>query len=149
MKEKSIQKDSGVLMHYTLRLHDDSIADSSIDHDKPAYFKMGENYISEEFERQLLGMKVKEKKRIYLQPIDAFGEVQEQLIYAIPRGKFGHIDNIEVDTIVAFTFPDQEERAGIIRQVSDEIVVVDFNHPLAGQSVMFDVDIVDIDPDIH
>lgn len=147
MKEKTIQKDSEVLMHYTLRLHDDSIADSSLDHDRPVYLKMGEEHISEEFERQLLGLKVKDKKRIYLQPIDAFGEIQEQLIYALPRDKFNQLENLEVGTIVAFTFPQQGEQPGIIRQISDNIIIVDFNHPLAGQSVMYDVDIVDIDPE--
>lgn len=145
MKDQIIKEDSRVLMHYTLRLPDDSIADSSLDHDKPAFFEMGEDYISPEFERQLLGMKVGEKKRIYLNAVDAFGEVQEQLIYALPREKFTHLDNIEEGTIVAFTFPNQEEQPGVVRQMSEGIVVVDFNHPLAGQNLMFDVQIVGID----
>ena len=61
MTEKIIKEDSRVVMHYTLRLRDDSIADSSLDHDKPSFFVMGEDYISPEFERQLLGMKKGEK----------------------------------------------------------------------------------------
>lgn len=145
MIEKIIKEDSQVVMHYTLRLQDDSIADSSLDHDKPSFFVMGEDYISPEFERQLLGMKKGEKKRIYLNAMDAFGEVQEQLIYALPREKFSHLDPIEEGMIVAFTFPNQGEQAGIIRQVNEGLVVVDFNHPLAGQNLMFDVQIVEVE----
>src|SRR3990167_4049502 len=143
MTEKIIKEDSRVVMHYTLRLRDDSIADSSLDHDKPSFFVMGEDYISPEFERQLLGMKKGEKKRIYLNAVDAFGEVLEQLIYALPREKFSHLDHIEEGAIIAFTFPNQGEQAGIIRQVNEGLVVVDFNHPLAGQNLMFDVQIVE------
>lgn len=146
MKEKIVKEDSEVVMHYTLHLEDGSVADSSLDYDKPAYFKMGEGNISEEFERQLLGLKVHDKKRIYLNAIDAFGEVMDQLIYAVPKDKFEHIQDLEVGSIIEFSFPNQEERPGIIRQISDNIIVVDFNHPLAGKNLMFDVQIVDIDP---
>ena len=144
MTDKKIEVNSIVIMHYTLRLEDDSVADSTLDEDKPAIFQMGAGHISEAFEQQLLGLKVNDKKRITLKPQEAFGMPLEENIYTVPSSRFDNINDLSVGSIVAFSQGEHGEIPGIIRGISDGLVVVDFNHPLAGRQVTFDVQIVEI-----
>jgi len=131
-------------MHYTLRLKDESVADSSLDEGKPGKFTIGEKHISQAFEKALIGLKAGDKKRIELKAEDAFGMPDEKNIYTVPREKFGTEEKLEVGMIMAFDLPDGGETSGVIRQFDEGLVVVDFNHPLAGQDVFFDVEIVEV-----
>lgn len=144
MKDKRINPNSIVFMHYTLRLEDGSVADSSLDAGQPVQFVMGEEYISEAFEAALLGLRVNDKKHVHLAAKDAFGEVDEIKIANLPITQFSNFDELEVDTVMEFTNPNGGVSLGIIRRVMDNLVTVDFNHPLAGHDVDFDVQIVDI-----
>jgi FKBP-type peptidyl-prolyl cis-trans isomerase SlpA len=145
--KKVIGPESLVLMHYTLRLADESVADSTLDDDKPAMFQIGAGHISEAFEQQLIGMTVDEKKRVRLKPEDAFGYPIEENIYTVPSKRFDNLEKLEEGMIVGFAQPDGQEVPGVIRSVTDGLVIVDFNHPLAGQEVIFDLQIVNIDPE--
>jgi FKBP-type peptidyl-prolyl cis-trans isomerase SlpA len=141
---KKIEANSTVQMHYTTRLQDGSVADSSLDDNKPGQFVMGEGHISPAFEEALLGMAVGDKKRVDLKTEDAFGMPDTKQVYMIPREKFAADQALEVGMIMAFDLPSGEETSGIIRQFDDGLVTVDFNHPLAGRDVTFDVEIVSI-----
>ena len=89
-------------------------------------------------------LKAGDKKRIELKAEDAFGMPDEKNIYTVPREKFGTEEKLEVGMIMAFDLPDGGETSGVIRQFDEGLVVVDFNHPLAGQDVFFDVEIVEV-----
>ena len=62
------------------------------------------------------------------------------------RSRFGADLNVEEGMILAFSQPDGTEIPGIIRSAAGDSVTVDFNHPLAGQTVIFDVEIIDVKP---
>src|SRR3990167_3166344 len=146
VSDKIIEPNSLVMMHYTLRLEDGSIADSTLDAGQPAILQIGAGHISQAFEQQLMGLTVHDKKRICLKPEDAYGLPIEENIYTVPTSRFGNISELEVGSIVAFTHPaSEEEIPGIIRSVTEGLIIVDFNHPLAGHTVLFDVQIVDVD----
>ena len=117
-----IGSDSEVILHFDLKLEDGSAADSTRVNNKPAKMVMGDGSLTPNFEACLLGLQKGEKKSFTLAANDAFQE----------------------GAILAFSQPDGSEIPGIIRSVAGDSITVDFNHPLAGQTVIFDVEIVDV-----
>ncbi|WP_405054130.1 FKBP-type peptidyl-prolyl cis-trans isomerase [Thalassotalea nanhaiensis] len=140
---KTIVADSSILMHITMKLSDGSAADSTKVNNKPAKVNMGDQSLSPAFEQQLLGLSQGDSKEFTLAAKDAFGDVNPENIHYLDRQKFNSETPAEVGSIVTFTQPGGEI-PGIIREVNDLSVTVDFNHPLAGQDITFAVDVVDI-----
>lgn len=142
----AIAQGSQVLMHFTITLADGSVADSTELQGKPAKLVIGDGSLTDNFERCIVGLKSGDKSKFELQPEDAFGTSNPDNIYYLDRSKFTDIKP-EVGLIVSFTQPDGAELPGVIRDVVGDSVTVDFNHPLAGQVVTFDVEILQIDKD--
>ncbi|USD64834.1 FKBP-type peptidyl-prolyl cis-trans isomerase [Vibrio sp. SCSIO 43136] len=140
-----ITDSSTVTLHFTIKLKDDSVADSTHSMGKPAQFKMGDGSLSENFEKCLIGLSLGDNKSIELMADDAFGQPNPDNIHHMDRSKFLGQDQVEVGTIMAFTGKDGMEIPGIITELSGESVTVDFNHPLAGQDVTFDVEILAVE----
>jgi FKBP-type peptidyl-prolyl cis-trans isomerase SlpA len=105
---------------------------------------MGDGSLTPNFEACLLGLKKGDKKAFTLEANDAFGEPNPNNMHYMDRSRFGSDLSIEEGMILAFAQPDGSEIPGIIRSVAGDSVTVDFNHPLAGQTVVFDVEIVDV-----
>ncbi|TMP37994.1 FKBP-type peptidyl-prolyl cis-trans isomerase [Pseudoalteromonas rubra] len=144
MSEQIIGPQSEVLFHFSIKLSDGSAADSTKVHDKPAKLFMGDGSLTENFEKCLLGLRSGDSKSFELEPQDAFGMPNPDNIYYVDRSKFGTETPAEVGSIIAFTQPDGTELPGLIREVAGDSVTVDFNHPLAGQKVTFEVDILEV-----
>lgn len=144
--ETMIQPGSEVQMHFSIKLKDGSIADSTRDHGKPACFKMGDGNVLDKVERALIGMKVGEKKKISLSPDEGFGEANPNNLHWLPKAQFPQDIKLEEGLIMGFTQPNGVELPGIIREIKDENVLVDFNHPLCGQTLIFDLEIIAINP---
>jgi FKBP-type peptidyl-prolyl cis-trans isomerase SlpA len=139
-----ISPNSTVTLHFDLRLKDGSIAESTKDF-KPMQFQMGMGVFSEKFEAKLLGLQAGDKSKIMLMPEDAFGEPHPANIFQVPADKFKGMDKVEVGSIFLFTQPSGQEIPGIIRAIENNEITVDFNHPLAGQVVLFDIEIIKVD----
>jgi len=131
-------------MHFDIRLKDGSIADSTRNIGKPIDFKIGDGTFSPKLEEQLLGLEVGGKAKIMLMPEDAFGEVHPANIFQVPADKFNSMEGLEIGAIFSFTQPSGQEIPGIIRAIDENEVTVDFNHPLSGQVILFDVEIIEI-----
>ena len=144
MTEQVIGSNSEVVFHFSIKLSDGSAADSSKVHNKPAKLVMGDGSLTENFEKCLFGLKAGDNKSFQLAPEDAFGLPNPDNIYYLDRSKFGVDVPPEVGTIVAFTQQDGTELPGLIRDVAGDSVTVDFNHPLAGQELTFDVEIIEV-----
>lgn len=140
-----IKENSEVLMHFAIKLEDGSVADSTQAVGKPAKFRMGDGSLTENFEKCLLGLVAGEKSSFELEPEDAFGQPNPDNIHHVDLSKFGADAPAEVGTIIAFAGPDGQDIPGIITEVVGDSVTVDFNHPLAGQRVTFDVEVVTIE----
>ncbi|NOJ20152.1 FKBP-type peptidyl-prolyl cis-trans isomerase [Vibrio jasicida] len=139
----TINQDSAVTLHFTIKMQDGSVADSTHNMGKPAKFIMGDGSLSENFEQCLLGLQVGEQKAIELKAADAFGMPNPDHIHHMDRTKF--VGEVEVGTIMAFSGPDGMEIPGIITEIAGDSVTVDFNHPLAGQDVTFEVEILSVE----
>lgn len=141
----TINQDSAVTLHFTIKMQDGSVADSTHNMGKPAKFVMGDGSLSENFEQCLLGLQVGEEKAIELKAADAFGMPNPDHIHHMHRTKFVGEAEVEVGTIMAFSGPDGMEIPGIITEIAGDSVTVDFNHPLAGQDVTFEVEILSVE----
>ncbi|WP_440053615.1 FKBP-type peptidyl-prolyl cis-trans isomerase [Pseudoalteromonas sp. T1lg65] len=144
MSEQVIGANSEVLFHFSIKLSDGSAADSTKVHNKPAKLFMGDGSLTENFEKCLLGLKSGDEKAFELEPEDAFGQPNPDNIYYVDKSKFGVDTPAEVGSIIAFTQPDGTDLPGLIREVAGDSVTVDFNHPLAGQKVTFEVEILEV-----
>ncbi len=139
-----ITKKSTVTLHFDIRLKDGSVAESTKGF-KPLSFTLGDGTFSEKFEEKLLGYKVGDKPKIMLLPEEAFGEPHPANIFQIPVDKFKNLEGLEQGSVFLFTQPSGQEIPGIIRAIDTYEVTVDFNHPLAGQVVLFEIEIVAVD----
>lgn len=144
----SIKQDSTVTLHFDIRLKDGSIADSTRSLKKPARFTMGDGSFSEAMEKELLGLKAGDKKKVMLMPEDAFGQPHPANVFQMPKKRFAGTDietELEPGLMIEFAQMDGSSRPGVIRAIDDYEVTVDFNHPLAGHVVLFDIEILQVD----
>ncbi|SMY37376.1 FKBP-type 16 kDa peptidyl-prolyl cis-trans isomerase [Photobacterium malacitanum] len=140
-----IKDNSEVLMHFAIKLADGTVAESTFANAKPVIFRMGDGSLTANFEKCLLGLTVGQKSSFDLAPEDAFGPSNPNNIHHVELSKFSAETPAEVGRIIAFTGPDGHDIPGIITQVMGESVTVDFNHPLAGKTVTFEVEVVSIE----
>ena len=143
-EQKVITENSEVLMHFSIKLSDGSAVDSTKVDNKPAKFVMGDGSLTPGFEACLLGLVEGCAESFTLAPEAAFGLPNPDNFHYIDLSKFSADVPAEIGTIITFTQPDGTELPGIIREVVADSVTVDFNHPLAGQTVTFDVEVLTV-----
>ena len=144
MNDKIIGADSEVTMHFSMYLEDGSVADSTKVNNLPGTVKIGDGTLSQGFESALFGLKANDQKKFTLPADDAFGEANPANIYVMPVAQFPADLALQEGLIVEFDQPNGVSLPGIVRKLDETGVTVDFNHPLAGQAVTFDVEIVEI-----
>lgn len=140
----TITDKSEIILHFDLTLEDGTAADSTRVNNKPAKMVMGDGSLTPNFEACLLGLTIGDKKSFTLAPTDAFGMPNPDNIYHVDRTKFSADMEVSEGMIMGFSQPDGSELPGIIRSIAGHSVTVDFNHPLAGQTVIFAVEILDV-----
>ena len=144
-----IHENSTVLVHVDITLEDGSVADSTRVNGQPSIIGLGQGHVSEAFEKALIGLTSGDKTEFTLGPDDAFGEPLPENIIQIEADKFEENLKLKSGVIVEFTQPDGKTVPGIIRQIEGDIVTVDFNHPLCGQTLKFQLEIMAVDKEIE
>lgn len=145
MTTHAVQPDSAVLLHFDLKLADGQLADSTRRENKPALFRLGDGSLSAELEQALLGLHQGDRKTFSLAPEAAFGPSNPDLIQFYSRRNFIETGVPDVGTIMLFTGINGSEMPGLISEVAEDSITVDFNHPLAGKVVWFDIEVLQID----
>ena len=140
-----ISPESTVTLHLSLALEDGTVAESTFD-DEPLTFTMGDGTLVEGLELGLYGLKAGATQRLVLQPQQAFGLHDPDKLHQLARADFSPQLQLEPGVIIGFDTPSGEELSGTIISLTDETVTVDFNHPLAGRVVVFEVEIVSVVP---
>ncbi|MEX2581735.1 MAG: peptidylprolyl isomerase [Gemmatimonadota bacterium] len=131
-----------VQIHYTGRLSDGTVFDSSEGRD-PLEFTIGEGQVIPGFERAVEGMAEGEQQTVTIPPPDAYGEPKPDLVFAVPRAQFPP----EIDPEIGQRLQMQQgEQVAVVvvRDVAEEAVTLDANHPLAGEDLTFEVELVGI-----
>ena len=132
-----------VSVHYKGTLQDGEVFDTS-EGRHPMEVQIGEGQIISGFEKALMSMSLNEKKVFTLDPEEAYGQKDESLTHSFPRADVPAEINPEVGQTVALSSPEGQQVPALITEVDDEKVVVDLNHPLAGQTLTFDIEVVGI-----
>jgi FKBP-type peptidyl-prolyl cis-trans isomerase SlyD len=142
MSADSVQNNVVVSMEYTLLVDNEEI-DSSKGQD-PLQFLVGHGNIISGLEREMLGMKVGESKDVVVQPADAYGEFDEEAFMEVPRDAFP--EDIPVEEGSELTVRDDAGQARYARidAVDGDNVTLNFNHPLAGDELHFNVKVVSL-----
>ncbi|EUD10130.1 FKBP-type peptidyl-prolyl cis-trans isomerase [Providencia alcalifaciens] len=144
-----IQAQSSVLLNFTLKLEDGSTADSSQAQGKPALFALGNDSLSPELEAQLIGLSEGEKKTFSLAGDTVFGKHNPDLVQYFSLRDFMETGPPEIGTIMLFTAMNGSEMPGVVKAIEGESITVDFNHPLAEQQITFEIEVLEIDPQLE
>lgn len=132
-----------VQIHYKLTLDDGQVVDSSEGRDPLAYLHGASNIVPG-LESQLAGQAEGASVEATVTPEDGYGERSEEGVQKVPRDAFPADAPIEAGLQFQATGPEGQPLMGTIVEIADGIVTVDFNHPLAGQTLHFAVEIVSI-----
>ncbi len=132
-----------VRVHYTGRLENGSVFDSSRDRD-PIEFQLGGGRVIPGFEQAVEGMEVGETREARIPVDDAYGERRDDLQVEVSKAKLP--EGVEPEPGQRLTVEVAPGRQGIaeITEVGDENITLDLNHPLAGQPLIFDLELVSI-----
>ena len=138
-----VELNKNVSVHYTGKLKDGSVFDSSVDRE-PLNFTVGEGQLIPGFEQGIVGMQVNEKKLIEIPSNEAYGDVRNDLIQEVAKTNLPPELTPEVGMQLQSNAEDGSTLLVTIVKVEDKSVVVDANHPLAGKDLIFDIEVVDI-----
>ena len=133
-----------VELRYALRPRGGEDLVSNLDDDAPETLTLGSGTLAPALEQWLIDLPTGERHVFLLDPCQAFGESQPELIQTLPRSDLPAEPAFEVDQLVEFAMPNGQTLAGHILEIGDDHVRVDFNHPLADLSIEFEVEIVRI-----
>lgn len=137
------KKGDKVKIHYTGKLMDGRVFDTSKER-QPLEFTLGNEDVIGGFEKGVKGMEVGESKRIEIPPEDAYGERRAELVINIKKNEFPDDITPSVGLHLEIKSMDGEVTSVVITEVGDDVVTLDANHPLAGETLLFDVELVGI-----
>lgn len=135
-----------VSIHFTLRLEDGSEVDTTRGK-KPAEFVFGDGNLPPGFEKPIRGMRAGEQRQCEIAPEHAFGPWNPQNVQMIKRADFSSQEELAEGVVMSFADPaGGGELPGVIRSMDDQQVEIDFNHPLAGRTLTFEVEVLGVRP---
>lgn len=134
-----------VTLHFSLKLQDDSVIDSNFD-SEPATFVVGDGKLLSGFEKVLFGLRAGARESFLITPDQGFGQPNPDNIQQIRRDRFDNKLELAEGLVLSFEDASGGELPGVVTEFDVDTVTVDFNHPLAGRDIIFDVEILDVKP---
>jgi FKBP-type peptidyl-prolyl cis-trans isomerase SlpA len=143
-----VQRGSFLTLHYRLAGPDGADIINTFA-DKPATLSLGTGELAPAMESRLIGLNEGVRTSFELAPGEAFGERNPELLQRVKRGLLDELgdpdETYHVGDVVQFPTPDgQGAYAGVVRELGDDWLLFDFNHPLAGQPVTFEVHLIGV-----
>jgi len=132
-----------VQVHYTGTLSDGSTFDSS-EGREPLEFTLGEGGVIPGFENAVIGMAVEESKEVTIPCAEAYGEHNVEMVQEVPRDALPGDMELELGMPLQAEAPDGEVFVVTVTSLTDDTVILDGNHPLAGQDLTFNIQLVGI-----
>ena len=135
-----------VELHFSLKLADTGELVDSTFEKKPAELVIGDGNLPAAFEAVIHGMKAGERKIERIEPKDGFGQPNPSNVQRIPKDQFDPSVELSEGLVVSFQDKAKSELPGVVVTIDDTMVTVDFNHPLAGRDLEFEVEISSVEP---
>lgn len=140
MTQSVVNAASRVTFHFALNLTNGDVVDSNFDA-QPATCVIGDGSMLPAFDQCLVGMTVGERRQFTIAAVDAFGVRQDANLKRVPRAKFPADVELVPGLVMSFQ-AEGGELPGVIHRVMGEMIEIDFNHPLAGKDIVFDVQVL-------
>lgn len=132
-----------VKMHYNAKIGDRLIDTSR--NKNPIEFKVGEGQILQGLDEAVVGLETGDKKTVVVPPEKAYGQRKEELIQKIRRDKSKEpAEGIEEGNVIQFKTKEGKNGYATVTKVEEDNITIDLNHPLAGRTINFDLEIVDV-----
>ncbi|ARU27619.1 peptidylprolyl isomerase [Cellvibrio sp. PSBB006] len=145
MRELTVGPGTKVTLHFSLTLANGDVIDSNFERD-PATFTVGDGSLLVGFEKAIFGMQEGDRDTFLIKPEEGFGQRNPNNIQEIARDQFSEDIELSEGLMLSFADAQKTELPGVVQRFDDERVIVDFNHPLAGRDILFDVAILRIEP---
>lgn len=145
--DKVVGADSYLTLHYRVALENDTDVVTTFG-DKPATLLLGQGQLAPTLEQALFGMREGERTTFRLAPEHAFGPRNPELLQRVSLATLRENSSFEEDyqpgDLVEFNAPSGGKYAGVLKEIGDTAALFDFNHPLAGQTILFEVQLIGI-----
>lgn len=129
-----------VSVEYQGKLPDGTVFDSSEKQGKPLEFVAGSGQMIQGFDAAVIGMQEGQEKTVTIQPEKAYGQYDNTKVVELPKSQFAEPDKM----VVGLPVHSETGVNGVIKEIKDDSIVVDFNHPLAGKTIIFWIKVVKI-----
>ena len=136
-----VENGNTVKVHYTGTFEDGQVFDSSVERNEPITFTVGGKQVIPGFENAIIGMGIGENKKVTLVPEEAYGNVINEMIQSVPKQFVP--DTVAVGEMLT-TQTEQGQFNVVVKEVNEETVVLDGNHPMAGKTLVFELEVVEI-----
>lgn len=140
---QQVKSGDTVKVHYSGRLTDGTTFDSSAGRE-PLQFEVGSGMVIAGFDNGVLGMTVGDKKTIQIPVADAYGPKNPEMVIEFPKSEFPEDMQVEIGQRLNMTNGQGQIIPVVVTEVGEEIVMLDANHPLAGEDLVFDIELVEI-----
>ncbi len=137
-----IKNGDTVQVHYTGTLDDGTVFDSSVERD-PLEFTLGKGMLIAGFEAAVMGKDVGDKVTVNIPPAEAYGESDEELIFSVPLSEVPEHITPEVGMQLHLSNEDGDMNMTIC-QVNEDSISLDANHPLAGKTLTFEIEVISV-----
>jgi len=139
---KKIELNSTVTVHYTGKLEDGTIFDSSLTEGRePLSTSLGQGSLIQGFEKALIDMTEGEKKTVNIPSSEAYGDINPTLVVEVPKDRVP--EGVEEGAMLQ-TMTQQGPMNVLVKEIKDDVVVIDANHPLAGKDLIFDLEVISV-----
>ena len=146
-EQTRITEGSTVDLHFEVSLENGTLIDSTFDRGAPVSLVVGDGSLLEGFEKVLINLTAGDTRTASLSPDEAFGQWNPDNVQTFSHAQFAATGNLpQVGTMMEFEDKGKTTLVGVVREVTDNDIKVDFNHPLAGQNVLFKVQIFKVTP---
>ncbi|MDR9500967.1 MAG: peptidylprolyl isomerase [Desulfurivibrionaceae bacterium] len=139
----TIEAGNKISVHYTGTFEDGEVFDSSKE-SSPLSFEVGAGQMIQGFDQAVLGMNQGDCKKFTLTPEEAYGPRNEELLIDIPNANFPEDLKLEEGMMLQMTNQDGQPVPATVAEINEESVKMDVNHPMAGKTLIFDIEIVEV-----
>lgn len=140
-----IAENTAITLHFSLKLANGDLVDSTFGKN-PARFEFGDGQLPEGFQSYLVGLQAGQKKMFEVPPEKAFGMANPNNVQHFKRSDFPADMELAEGLMISFADARKTELPGVVAAFDENEVTVDFNHPLAGKMLVFEVEILAVEP---
>lgn len=138
---ESVSNGKVISLEYTLKLDDHQVVDSNVGKE-PLTYKQGANQIIPGVEVAIEGMTIGQAKSVVVEPPEGYGDINPEAIKEIPKEKVPQ--DIQIGMQLRGKDHSGQDIRPIVKEIRDDTVLLDFNHPLAGKTLFFDLKVLDV-----